>query len=356
MTKNKTDIRKLSLEELVLICGDKQFEKFRARQIWDWLWKHHANNFEAMDNLPKAIREWLQQNFTLDKIKIALEQHSSDTTIKVAFELYDNQFVEGVLIPADERVTACISSQVGCSLGCAFCATGQMGMKRNLDFLEIYDQVLLLNSLSEKHFNCRLSNVVLMGMGEPLLNYENVTKAIELITNPDNFNFSPQRITLSTVGLVKMIKKMADDKVRYNLAVSLHTANNKKRDSLIPVNKYNPLPKLADALRYFYQQTQSRITFEYLLLQGVNDGITDAKELAEFCKNVPCKINLIEYNPVKEVKFKKSEPQHLKAFAEYLQSKNLIVNLRRSRGKDINAACGQLAIKQLNIDFDKPKK
>lgn len=355
MTNTKNDIRKLSFEELVLVCGDNQFEKFRSKQIWDWLWKHHAESFDAMDNLPKALREWLQQNFIIEKIKIALEQHAADKTVKVAFDLHDNQFVEGVLIPADERVTACISSQVGCSLGCAFCATGLMGMKRNLHFLEIYDQVTLLNSLTEKYFNSKLANIVFMGMGEPLLNYENVTKAIELITNPDSFNFSPQRITLSTVGLVKMIKKMADDKVRYHLAVSLHTANNKKRDSLIPANKYNPLPKLAEALRYFYEQTQSRVTFEYLMLNGVNDGITDARELAEFCKNVPCKINLIEYNPVKEVKFKKSEPQHLKAFAEYLQSKNLIVNLRRSRGKDINAACGQLAIKQLNLEINKPK-
>ncbi|MCK5822689.1 MAG: 23S rRNA (adenine(2503)-C(2))-methyltransferase RlmN, partial [Bacteroidales bacterium] len=315
------DIRNLSLKDIENFFIENKEKTFRAKQVYEWLWKKHASSFDEMTNISKEIRSLLKQSFSLNKIKIKNLQKSADKTIKTAFELSDGNIVEGVLIPSKDRATACISSQVGCKLGCKFCATGYLGFKRNLTVPEIYDQVVIIKQQAEES-NLHFSNIVLMGMGEPLLNYDNVMSAIKLITSKHGLAMSNSRITLSTAGVNKMIRKLADDNVRFNLAVSLHSANNEKRSRLMPINETNPLSELAQALKYFHEKTQSRITFEYLLIKDINDGMNDAKELAVFCKNVPCKINIIEYNPIDSNSFKKSTKEKTDAFANYLESKN----------------------------------
>jgi 23S rRNA (adenine2503-C2)-methyltransferase len=342
---NKTDIRFLSLEELKDFFISHNEKAFRAKQVWEWLWKKSARTFDEMTNVSLATREMLKENFIFETASPGITTTSKDRTLKTAFRFRQGHIAEGVLIPSDNRMTACISSQVGCSLACKFCATGKLGFTRNLIFDEMYDQVAIIGRQAQEHYNHHLTNIVFMGMGEPLLNYDNVLKAINRITSPDGLNLSPSRITVSTVGLVKMIKKLGDDNVKFNLALSLHAANDKKRSQIIPVNEQNSLKKLADALKYFYEKTGTRITLEYLILDRFNDSLADAKELAEFCKNFPCKVNIIEYNVVEETTFQKSKEISVQGFAGYLETKNIIVNIRKSRGEDINAACGQLASK-----------
>jgi 23S rRNA (adenine2503-C2)-methyltransferase len=298
-----------------------------------------------MTNLSKATRELLDTHFVINAVKVDDMQISSDRTIKNAFKLYDSNIVEGVLIPSNTRMTACISSQVGCSLTCKFCATGRLERLRNLNADEIYDQVVIIKKQAEEKYNTPLTNIVYMGMGEPLLNYKNVLDSIEKITSPDGLNMSPQRITVSTAGVAKMIKKLADDSVKFNLALSLHAANDDKRNYIMPINESNSLEALIEALKYFYEKTETRVTYEYIAFKDFNDSLDDAKELAAFCKHIPCKVNIIEYNPIDEGEFQQTTSERLNAFANYLESKNIIVNVRRSRGKDIDAACGQLANK-----------
>jgi 23S rRNA (adenine2503-C2)-methyltransferase len=270
---------------------------------------------------------------------------SSDKTIKCAFKLHDSNVVEGVLIPTTSRMTACISSQVGCSLTCAFCATGKLKRMRNLEASEIYDQVVALRDQAENTYNIPLSNIVYMGMGEPLLNYKNTLASVEKITSPEGLGMSPQRITVSTAGIAKMIMKLGDDGVKFNLALSLHAANDEKRNKIMPINEQNSLDALAEALRYFYDKTGTRVTYEYIIFRNFNDELQDARELAEFCKHVPCKVNIIEYNPIDDGEYQQADAHKVDAFARFLESKNIVVNVRRSRGKDIDAACGQLANK-----------
>jgi 23S rRNA (adenine2503-C2)-methyltransferase len=299
-----------------------------------------------MTNISKDLRNLLKDNFMLQSVDIEDLQVSKDKTIKVAFRLIDGALIEGVLIPTDNRATACISSQVGCNLGCEFCATAKLGLQRNLSVGEIYAQVAEIMNLANEKYNLSLTNIVLMGMGEPLLNYDNVLKALEMVSSEDGLAMSPQRITLSTVGLPKMIKKLADDKVRFNLAVSLHSANDKKRSEFMPVNNRNSLDDLRDALVYFNEKTGQRITFEYLLMEGINDSLKDAKELAEYCKSFPVKINVIEYNSTSDKRFARSSNTAFDEFVTFLKGRNMVVNVRRSRGMDIDAACGQLAGKK----------
>ena len=339
------DIRSLSFSEIETFLLDNGHKKFRAKQVYEWLWKKSANSIDDMSNLSKDLRQLLNNHFEINNIKVDATQISDDRTVKVGFKLSDDKVIEGVLIPTDTRATACISSQTGCALNCDFCATAMLGKGRDLTPGEIYDQVVILNSISIEKYDIPLSNIVLMGMGEPLLNYDNVLSAIEKITSDKGLGISPKRITLSTSGVTKMIEKLADDDVKFNLAVSLHSANQETRNRIMPINKSNDLSELATALKYFYNKTQSRITFEYLLLGGVTDSLNDAKELAEFCKIVPCKINLIDFNLVEGKSYRKSTEKNTNIFIEYLESKNLIVNFRRSRGKDIDAACGQLVNK-----------
>ncbi len=301
-----------------------------------------------MTNLSKTLRENLSKHYTINRIKTNLIQKSNDGTIKTRFKLHDEHLIESVLIPVerDNRFTVCVSSQVGCSLTCSFCATGKMKRMRNLDPGEIYDQVTMVNEQSLEHFDKPLSNIVYMGMGEPLLAYKNVMKSIELITGKDGLNMSPRRITVSTAGIAKMIMKLADDEVKFNLALSLHAADDTKRDSIMPINETNNLDNLMDALAYFYQKTKNKISYEYIAFQRFNDSIQDAKNLSKLCKRFPVKVNIIEYNPIDGSEFSKSDSGRIEDFMDYLKRQDITCTLRRSRGKDIDAACGQLANKE----------
>ena len=344
-SSSKKNIRNLSLvdlQEYLLSIGQKSF---RAKQIYEWLWKKNAQSFLEMSNLPANFRELLTIEFYIDHIELSDKQISKDGTVKCAFSIGESQVIESVLIPTKSRSTACISSQVGCSLSCAFCATGRLKLLRNLSAGEIVDQVVYLNEESLKNHGRALSNIVYMGMGEPLLNYKNVLKSTELLCSEEGLGISPRRITVSTAGIAKMIKKLGDDQVKFNLALSLHAANDSKRDKLMEINESNNLAELSEALTYFYEKTNSRITFEYIIFKDFNDQPEDAFELAAFAKCVPCKINIIEYNPIDDGIFQQASIDKVNAFASILESKNMIVNIRRSRGKDIDAACGQLANK-----------
>ena len=341
----KRDLRSLSEKELVDTFAQIGEPAFRAKQIHEWLWKKSATEISQMTNISLKTREWMAQNFNINSAKEDTKQVSKDRTIKTAFRLHDHHIIEGVLIPTSDRMTACVSSQVGCSLTCKFCATGYMDRKRNLEASEIYDQVVLIRKQAEDHYNLPLSNIVYMGMGEPLLNYANVLKSIELITSDKGLNMAARRITVSTAGIAKMIKKLGDDQVRFNLALSLHAANDVKRNHIMPINETNTLDALEEALNYFHEKTGNDITFEYIVFKNFNDSIEDARELADFAKKVPAKINIIQYNPIAEAEFRNTDPVSMDHFQHYLESRGLVVNVRKSRGKDIDAACGQLANK-----------
>ncbi|MCK5467088.1 MAG: 23S rRNA (adenine(2503)-C(2))-methyltransferase RlmN [Cyclobacteriaceae bacterium] len=343
------DIRQLSLDQLISQISDFGEKPFRAKQIYEWLWKKSATDFDEMTNLSLSLRELLRNKYLINKVIVSDEQISNDRTIKSGFKLYDENIVEGVLIPTEKRITACISSQVGCSLSCTFCATGFLERKRNLEIGEIYDQVVLINKQAEQNYGTPLSNVVLMGMGEPLLNYANVLQGIDRITSSDGLNMSSKRITLSTAGIAKMIKKLADDHVKFNLALSLHAADDEKRNSIMPINETNSLESLKEALMYFYSRTKNQITLEYIAFKDFNVGLDDARNLARFASNLPCKINIIEYNPIDQANFGRANANELDAFIGFLEKKGLIINVRRSRGKDIDAACGQLANKSSKV-------
>lgn len=346
MEKGKPNIRRLSRQELADNMEEMGEKPFRTGQVWDWLWVHHAVSFEEMTNLSRQLRERLAERFSFPAVRIDHVQQSTDGTLKSRFMLHDGNLVEGVLIPTEKRQTACISSQAGCSLSCKFCATGYLEKKRNLDFDEIYDEVCLLNRQSLEASGKKLSNIVYMGMGEPLLNYQNVLKSVERITAPDGLAMSPRRITVSTAGIAKMIRKLGDDQVRFNLALSLHAPNDKKRSQVMPINEKNDLKSLVEALNYFYLETKNEITFEYILFKDFNDSREDADELIRLYRQTPVKvINLIEYNPIEQGGFSKPAPEAVDAFMQYLSSHRVNVRLRRSRGKDIDAACGQLANK-----------
>lgn len=339
------NIRELNKEELLSELSELGEKPFRSKQVYEWIWKKNVSSFDEMTNLSHVLREKLKENFSIGHISLDEKQISNDRTIKCAFKTQDDKVIEGVLIPTSKRMTACVSSQVGCSLACKFCATGRLKRMRNLDAAEIYDQVYTINELSKAHYDIPLSNIVYMGMGEPLLNYKNVLKSIEMVSSEDGMGMSPKRITVSTAGIAKMIKQLGDDDVRFNLALSLHAANDAKRSEIMEINDSNNLAVLADALKYFHDKTGSRVTYEYIIFKDFNDSILDAKELAEFCKHVPCKVNIIEYNPIDDGEFQQASVAKVDAFAKYLEEKNIIVNVRRSRGKDIDAACGQLANK-----------
>ncbi len=332
------------LEELMQEIGEP---RFRAIQVYEWIWKKFAGDIQDMTNLSKSLREKLSANYFIPKVKTHHSQYSSDGTIKNRLQLHDDYFIESVLIPTDKRFTACVSSQVGCSLSCKFCATGYLPRKRNLDYDEIVDEVVLLNEQSQKHYGKNLTNIVFMGMGEPLLNYKNVLQAIDKITSPDSLGMSPRRITVSTAGIAKMITQLGDDEVRFKLAISLHAATDAKRNEIMPINETNNLRALIVALNHFYKKTGNEITFEYILFKDFNDSLEDADDLVKVYRQVPADlVNIIEYNPIENARFQKPEDDKVAQFMQYLESKNVNAHLRRSRGKDIDAACGQLA----NVD------
>lgn len=342
----KKNIRTLSLADIEQYFEEQGEKKFRARQVYEWLWQKQAQSIDGMTNLSKELRSRLKEDFTLPALTVDTVQHSSDGTVKSRFKTWDGHLVEGVLIPTESRYTACVSSQIGCSLSCKFCATGYMERKRNLAFDEIYDEVVLINQQCEKEYGKKLSNIVFMGMGEPLLNYKNVLKSIERITSADGLGMSPRRITVSTAGVAKQIRQLGDDRVKFKLALSLHAANDSKRHEIMPINDTNNIKSLVDALNYFYQQTKNEITFEYILFNNFNDSLKDADELIKIYRQVPADlVNIIEYNPIEFARFTKPSEEKTEAFMKYLEKNRVNARLRRSRGRDIDAACGQLANK-----------
>jgi 23S rRNA (adenine2503-C2)-methyltransferase len=343
----KKNIRHLSFDDIQAQLKEWDEPKFRATQVFDWIWKKFAGDFSEMSNVSKKLREKLEENYFIPKVKVHHSQFSNDGTIKNRLQLHDGSFVESVLIPTDKRLTVCVSSQVGCSLSCKFCATGYLPRTRNMDFDEIVDEVVLANEQALQHFGKGITNIVFMGMGEPLLNYANVLKAVEKISDPECLGMSARRITVSTAGVAKMIRKLGDDGVRFKLALSLHAANDLKRNEIMPINETNNLKELVDALNYFYSLTKNEITFEYILFNNFNDSLKDAEELVKIYRQVPADlVNIIEYNPIDAAKFEKPEEDKVNAFLQFLESKKVNARLRRSRGKDIDAACGQLA----NVD------
>jgi 23S rRNA (adenine2503-C2)-methyltransferase len=339
------DIRDLSLEEIKTLVNEVGEKSYRAKQLWEWLWRKKARSFDDMSDLPKTFRSHLAERTVLRPLALVEEQRSQDGTVKCAFKTWDGHVVEGVLIPTPTRLTACISSQIGCSLTCSFCATGKLKRIRNLDAQEIYDQVVLIDELARKYYHQGLTNIVYMGMGEPLLNYANTMRSAERISAEDGLGMSPRRITVSTAGIAKMIRKLADDGARFNLALSLHAANDAKRDRIMPINEQNSLTELKDALRYYTRTTGKDVTFEYILLHGFNDSLADAQELVKYASDVHAKVNLIEYNPIDAGGFGRTDAQDAEAFQQHLDKKGIIARIRRSRGRDIDAACGQLANK-----------
>ena len=345
MNSTKKDIRALSKEELRTFFATHGDQAFRGTQVYEWLWQKGAHHFEDMTNLSKDTRQMLDENFSINHIEVDSMQRSSDGTIKNGIRLHDGMIVESVLIPTAKRSTACVSSQVGCSLDCKFCATSRLKRMRNLNPDEIYDQVVAIDKQSKLYHNRPLSNIVFMGMGEPLMNYNNVLKAIDKITSKEGLGMSPKRIVVSTSGVPKMIRKMADDEVKFNLAVSLHSAIDEVRTQIMPFNETFPLDDLRDALIYWYEKTEKMITYEYIVWEGINDTRKDIDALVQYCKHVPCKVNIIEYNPIDDGEFQQAPKRAIDDYVSILEMNDIVVNVRRSRGKDIDAACGQLANK-----------
>ena len=343
--ETKKDIRSLSLEDLRLFFTENHDQAFRGNQVYQWLWQKGIHNFEGMTNLSKSTRSLLETHFVINHIDIDQQQKSNDGTIKNAVKLHDNLVVESVLIPTANRTTACVSSQVGCSLDCKFCATAKIKRMRNLNADEIYDQVVAMDQQSRLYFDRPLSNIVFMGMGEPLMNYKNLINAIDKITQSEGLGMSPSRITVSTSGIPKMMMKMADDQVRFGLAVSLHSARQELRQQLMPFAEKFPLNDLVDAIKYWHEKTAKPVTYEYVVWKGINDGDEDINALVDFCKISPCKVNLIEYNPIGEEQFLQADKDRIEAYVSALEAERITVTVRRSRGKDIDAACGQLANK-----------
>jgi len=341
----KKDIRALTKEELRDFFVANGDQAFRGNQVYEWLWTKAQYSFDEMTNLSKETRTMLEEHFVINNIKVDQMQRSNDGTIKNAIKLHDNMIVESVLIPTETRTTACVSSQVGCSLDCNFCATARLKRMRNLNPDEIYDQVVAIDKQSRHYHNHKLSNIVFMGMGEPLLNYKNVLASIDKITSEEGLGMSPKRITVSTVGIPKMIKKLADDAVKFNLAVSLHSAIDVVRSKMMPINEKSNLAELLESLQYWYQKTNKMITFEYVVWKDINDTQSDVDALVAYCKKVPSKVNLIEYNAIDDGEFQQASPEATDMYVKTLESNRIVVNVRRSRGKDIDAACGQLANK-----------
>ena len=343
----KQDIRALSLDELRAFFVQQGEKPFRGNQVYQWLWQKGIHDFKGMTSLSVNIRMLLEAHFSINHIAIDTQQKSKDGTLKNAVRLHDGLIVESVLIPTAKRSTACVSSQVGCSLDCTFCATARLKRMRNLNPDEIYDQVMAMDQQSRMYFNRPLSNIVFMGMGEPLMNYKNVVAAIYKITDPSGMGMAPWRITLSTSGVPKMIKKLAEEYPKFKLAVSLHSARQSIREQIMPFANTFPLEDLLEALHYWYDSTKSRVTFEYVVWEGINDTKEDIEALVTYCQQVPSKVNLIQYNNIGDAQFKQASNAKVAEYQQALEDKGIVVTIRNSRGSDIDAACGQLANKAL---------
>lgn len=345
MSVKVDDIRSISLEKLNKFIEKNNFPLYRSNQIFNWINKSSVKSFDDMTNLPKSLIDLLKENFRLNFSQISSKQISIDSTMKFAIKLHDKLVVESVLIPSGDRVTACVSSQVGCSLDCEFCATSKLSRMRNLESYEIFDQIILLNQQSIENYSLPISNIVFMGMGEPLLNYNNVINSINLITGKEGIEISNKKITLSTSGISKMIHKMADDNVKFNLAISLHSAIESTRNEIMPFSKSFPLSQLIKSLEHWYKKTKRKVTFEYLIWKGINDNFEHINALVKICKRVPSKVNLIEYNSIDDPRFSKADELWVNNYLNILKENKVSASIRRSRGKDIQAACGQLANK-----------
>ena len=343
----RRDIRELDDVAMKAWFAEVGEPKFRVGQLQRWLWQHGVTEFAMMTNLGKSLRAKLAAHFVIPTLTEDARQVSDDGTVKLRWRLHDGHLVESVLIPVmrDDRYTVCVSSQVGCSLTCSFCATGKMKRVRNLTASEIYDQVRLVDAICQSMYGRGLTNVVYMGMGEPLLAYASVMRSIDLITSPEGLGMSARRLTISTAGIAKAIRRLATDASKVNLALSLHAADDAKRSAIMPINESNGLDVLMDALEEYYRVTRNRISYEYIALRGFNDSEEDAHRLAGLCKRFPVRVNIIEYNPIGDGQFGKSDPEVIDAFARVLTQRGVTVTVRRSRGKDIDAACGQLANK-----------
>ncbi len=348
-TTTKTNLKALSREELREFCNSLDLQSFRADQIFQWLYQKRAETFTEMTNLSLDLREELEQKAVIHPIKVAHMQEASDQTVKFLFSLHDGKHIESVLIPGmnddgtADRLTVCVSSQVGCIFGCSFCATGKMGYFRNLAAGEIVDQVTFINEFSEQRFGKKITNIVYMGMGEPLHNYKEVVESVAIITDPLSLELSPRRITVSTVGLAKQIRQLGVDKEPFNLAISLHAPTDEKRNKIMPINKSLNLKALEDALKHYYAETSQPVTYEYLLFDHFNDDFEDAKNLAKIAHWIPSKVNIIMYNPVKGVSMQRAREDRLNHFMKALTDYDVRATVRRSRGDDIDAGCGQLA-------------
>ena len=346
----KIDIRSLSEDQIIEFFLDKGFDSYRGKQVYEWIWKKSVYSFDDMTNLSKDLRVMLGTHFVINHIEVDKIQKSSDGTIKNAVKLFDDYTVESVLIPTDDRTTACVSSQVGCSLDCKFCATSKLKRMRNLNPDEIYDQVVTINNQSLKYFKRPLSNIVFMGMGEPLMNYNNLIESIEKISSDKGLNMSQKRIVVSTSGIPKMIKKLADENLKVNLALSLHSAVEETRNQIMPFSTKFSLEAIKESLLYWYSKTKRRITFEYIVWKGINDTVEDVNALVSYCKSIPSKVNLIEYNTIGDKNFISATDNIINLYKDLLEKNKITVTVRRSRGKDIDAACGQLANKEVNLN------
>ena len=346
----KIDIRSLSEDQIIDFFEKKGFDTYRGKQVYEWIWKKSTYSFDEMTNLSKDVRLMLETDFVINHIEVDKIQKSSDGTIKNAVKLFDDYTVESVLIPTDDRTTACVSSQVGCSLDCKFCATSKLKRMRNLNPDEIYDQVVTINNQSLKYFKRPLSNIVFMGMGEPLMNYNNLIESIEKISSDKGLNISQKRIVVSTSGIPKMIKKLADETLKVNLALSLHSAKEVTRNKIMPFSKKFSLLDIKESLLYWYSKTKRRITFEYIVWKDINDSIDEINALVNYCKSVPSKVNLIEYNSIGDESFKSASQSMINLYKDLLEKNKITVTVRRSRGKDIDAACGQLANKEVRLN------
>lgn len=334
------------LEEYLINLGLKPF---RAKQIFKWLYEKRVDSFDQMSDISKDLKEQLNKDFIISSFKVVRKQESKDGTVKFLFELNDGALIESVLMVFDYGNSACLSSEVGCNMGCSFCASGLLKKQRNLTAGEIVLQALTIQKYLDND-NRRLDNIVVMGTGEPFDNYDNLMKGLSIINSPYGLEIGARHISISTCGLVPMIKKFADEKTQYNLAVSLHAANDELRNKLMPINKAYNLASLFEAIDYYESKSNRRITFEYLLIQGVNSNEKDADDLKKLLKGRNAYLNLIPYNEVKENEYKSTSPKETLTFYDYLKKRGLSVTLRQKRGDDIDAACGQLRAKEILND------
>ena len=338
------NIKDYNLEELKQEIENIGEKKFRAEQIFKWLYQEKVKSFDEMTNLSLELRDKLKENYTMCNFKILKKQESKDGTIKYLFDVLDGNAIETVLMSYHHGYSLCVSSQIGCKMGCKFCASTGIDFIRNLSSGEIIEQILAV----EQDEKVRISNVVFMGIGEPLDNYDNVINAIHILNNQKGLSIGARHISISTSGLVPKIYKLAEENIPCTLSISLHATTNEKRSAMMPVNNSYPIEELIKACKYYLEKTNRRISFEYALAKDNNDNIEDAKGLVKLLKGMLCHVNLIPINKIENGKFTKSSNENIIKFRDYLNDNGIVATIRRELGSDIDAACGQLRRKNLN--------